>query len=430
MRIWLLTGALILTALLAGGVAAAETVLPGDPLGPSGAAAAPARAAQVDVGMATAPMRPGAVAAVLTEYTSVVSPTKLLQAPNGSIWFTSFYSSTLGNLDPAASTVRIYQLRQELNQRVVGVERDAAGDIWYSTVRAPAGNEAVGKLNPVTGLAQEWQLPAKFWNHYSLRVDPKTQDIWFLSKGALNNNLARLSPKSNKIESWSLAPYTDTSDLDLAPNGDVWFTVQFRGPQGLGRLKPATGQTTVWQMPVSTSKPYQLQVLSDTEIWLTEFDASGNTVSRFTPSTAKLEQYTLPTPNSNPASLTKIDGNIWFTEYRGNRVSALDPLAATPKVTTLQATSITAPAVTDTVLPVNFTPGVRKAASSSKQATLAASVSGGFTQFALPQPGSYPLGIAAASDGAVWLAESEAPRLALLRLTSVRALYLPLVERP
>jgi streptogramin lyase len=73
---------------------------------------------------------------------------------------------------------------------------------------------------------------------------------------------------------------------------------------------------------------------------------------------------------------------------------------------------------------------VRKLASSVKQTMLVGSTTGGFTQFTLPQPGSSPLGIAKARDGGVWVAESEAPRLALLRTTSVRALYLPLALRP
>jgi virginiamycin B lyase len=68
-------------------------------------------------------------------------------------------------------------------------------------------------------------------------------------------------------------------------------------------------------------------------------------------------EYTVPTPNSNPAGITAgPDGNLWFSEFNANKLA---------KITT----------------------------------------AGVFTEYAIPTSGSEPLGIAPGPDGNLWFVE-------------------------
>lgn len=54
----------------------------------------------------------------------------------------------------------------------------------------------------------------------------------------------------------------------------------------------------------------------DGNIWATQF--SGNQISKVSPADVFLNNYTVPTANSNPfAIVSGPDGNLWFSEYQG-----------------------------------------------------------------------------------------------------------------
>ncbi|MCU0508302.1 MAG: hypothetical protein MUC34_07860 [Anaerolineae bacterium] len=397
---------LFLPALLFATLLAAEASSHPEPLDPTGAplvssaGGGPRLAKPASEGDATS----SAVAFV--QYSTPVTPTHMLVASDGHIWYSSFSGSALGELDPQTLLSRVYTLPER--KSVFDVAQGAGGIIWYTTANAPGGNDTVGRLNPLSGIITEWKLPR---NHFGLEVDPATQAIWFSSKGWEKDHIVRLSPQTNQMTGWDLSPYTDTYNLDIAPNGDVWFTVQPRGLQGVGRLKVATGETTIWKLPSPEARPFQLQVLSDAEIWLTEFDATGNSISRLTPQTNQLARYLLPHPDSGPAGLLRQDATIWFTEYRGSRVGALTPATGTPVLTTLQTVTFIAPQNTTTVEPVDVTPNISKTLSAVKTVNRRGVANGPFTEYALPEAGTKPLDIAPGQSGALWFTESNALRI-------------------
>src|SRR5256885_11220873 len=71
----------------------------------------------------------------------------------------------------------------------------------------------------------------------------------------------------------------------------------------------------------------------------------------------------VPTPGAEPYHITPAGGGVWFTELQGNRVGQV-------------------------------------------------AAGGVIVEYALPHPGSQPHGIAAASDGNLWVAESGGSRIA------------------
>ena len=409
----------LLTALLFGLVITAEASSSQEGLDPTGAAAGAEMSASAAPTNAALAPETGTDQGVLIQYSTPVTPTHLIAASNGQIWYSSFFGSALGSLEPATLISRVFKLPEE--KSIFGVALDATGGVWYSTVNAVGGNDAVGRLNTVTNLISEWRLPR---NHFGLQVDPATQNVWFVSKGTASDQLGRLAPQTNQMTLWNLSPYTDTYDLDIAPNGDIWFTAQPRGLQGVGRLTPSTGQVTIWKLPSPAARPFQLHVISSNEVWLTEFDPSGNSISRLTPGTNKLARYVVPTTDSSPAGLVKVGDRVWFTQYDGNKIGLLKPTDATAQEVTLQTQTFTAPSSASTVTPTTITPQVLKSASSASKVTLSGARSGGFVEFPLPVPDSNPLEIVAEAEDTMWFTQMGGLRIGAFRLNTA-SLFLP-----
>ena len=105
---------------------------------------------------------------------------------------------------------------------------------------------------------------------------------------------------------------------DVAPAADgtsVWYTAQSAGE--LGRLDPATGQTTSVRLGQG-SAPHGVIVGPDGAPWIT--DGGLNAIVRVDPRTDEVTRYPMPpgTPslNLNTAAFGK-DGTLWFTGQAG-----------------------------------------------------------------------------------------------------------------
>ena len=104
-------------------------------------------------------------------------------------------------------------------------------------------------------------------------------------------------------------------DVAPAPDGTVWYTAQATGK--LGRLDPATGQTT--EVPLGDgSAPHGVIVGPDGAAWVT--DGGLNAIVRVDPGTTAFRGFRLPAStgnaNLNTATFDK-RGILWFTGQNG-----------------------------------------------------------------------------------------------------------------
>lgn len=158
-----------------------------------------------------------------------------------------------------------------------------------------------------------------------------------------------------------------------------------RPPSGQGHLPSAvphdrpgeigTITTTGVTIPTSNSGPQSIASGPDGTVWFTEL--TSNKIGRLSPD-GSMTEFPIPTPN---ASLEGIavgpDGNLWFAEAGG----PIDPAAGgAGKIGRITPT-------------------------------------GAVTEFPLPTPNSFPLGVTAAPDGNVWFTESGAAANKIGRIT-------------
>jgi streptogramin lyase len=82
------------------------------------------------------------------------------------------------------------------------------------------------------------------------------------------------------------------------------------------------GQITEFDLPNPSSGPYRMSAGPDGNLWFTEY--YGNRIGQITTDGVLLAEYDIPTPNSLPTGITPgPDGNVWFTEYGGNKLARL-----------------------------------------------------------------------------------------------------------
>jgi len=146
---------------------------------------------------------------------------------------------------------------------------------------------------------------------------------------------------------------------------------------------PAAGQVSEFRLRTADSFPTGITRGPDGNLWFTEY--IGNRIGRITP-TGRVTEFPLPTTNSAPQGITRgPDGNIWFTETDANQIGRI-------------------------------------------------TVAGTLTEYPVPMANSNPRGITAGPDGALWFTEANtAGNSQIGRITvagTIREFPLPTYDAP
>jgi streptogramin lyase len=163
-------------------------------------------------------------------------------------------------------------------------------------------------------------------------------------------------------------------------------------------IAPAAAQPFAeYAVPTAGSVPGGLITGPDGNLWFTEY--IGNKIGKVTTSGAFIE-YTIPTAGSHPYGIAAgPDGNLWFTERFANQIG---------KVTTSGA-FIEYPIPSANTHPLGITAGPDGNlwfAESAGNQIGRVTTSGTITEYPIPTAGSDPIGITAGPDGNLWFAES------------------------
>ena len=76
-------------------------------------------------------------------------------------------------------------------------------------------------------------------------------------------------------------------------------------------------------VPTATSQPYDITAGPDGNLWFTEY--AGNKIGRITPA-GVITEINVPAVDSAPYGITAgPDGNIWFAESFGGRIGRITP---------------------------------------------------------------------------------------------------------
>src|SRR5437899_2191717 len=103
----------------------------------------------------------------------------------------------------------------------------------------------------------------------------------------------------------------------IASVGLLLLASQFLGPSAM-----ASSRFTEFTVPTPGGAPQGIATGADGNLWFTEY--FGNKVGRITTAGMITGEFTVPTPGSQPDGITAgPDGNLWFTEYFAGKIGRI-----------------------------------------------------------------------------------------------------------
>jgi len=238
--------------------------------------------------------------------------------------------------------------------------------------------------------------------------------IWFT--GAGGNYIGRLDPATGKIDEFAVpTANSHPADLDVAPDGSIWFT-EMQADQ-IGRLivDPTGGYTvTEYASPVTAAGrgwPYGIVVVGGS-VFFAHPRAITDCVTRFTPPASWIHITGLVhgIPDDPYELVVGPWGQVWGTERVGNAVSSYEvgTLPIVNRYVVTPANSLPTSLALDAHNYLWFTQW-----QAGQIGRLVPSVPSQKDYYALPLPGLAPTGIAADSAGGLWVLASRPYRIRL-----------------
>ncbi|HYN52270.1 MAG TPA: hypothetical protein VES62_15225 [Thermoleophilaceae bacterium] len=300
-------------------------------------------------------------APVVTEFpvpTANSTPQDIVQAPDGSLWFTELGANKIAKVTPGdPPVIQEFDVLDGLtNPLNITVGPD--GNIWYTGTVAAAGG--VGRINPANpadvqayggfGIAGDPRGIAagpdgNLWvtdpgTDVAIRISPAGLEIgadinldpvnsvnprnvtrgpgntmWVAGFGGY---IVRITGDGATATSFD-TPGNSAWDITPAPDGNLWYTAP---NTAIGKITPG-GVSTEYPLPVAATDPFGLTVGPDGAIWFAQ--AVGNSIGRGTTAdppvltdlggltAASRPEYIAPGPQNT----------LWFTEKDGNRIGRI-----------------------------------------------------------------------------------------------------------
>lgn len=183
--------------------------------------------------------------------------------------------------------------------------------------------------------------------------------LWFTEGGA--NKIGRITTAGVLTE---FGVQGSPSGITAGPDGALWFA-----ETSVGKIGRITVEGAVTEYPLAVnSRPNQIARGADGALWFT--DSTRNAIGRIT-TAGVFSEFAIPTPDASVWGITSgPDGNMWFTEERGNPT-----------------------------------------AQGSRGAVGRITPAGTIVEFRGPTPEASPVAIVAGPDGNLWFTEFNANRI-------------------
>jgi len=235
-------------------------------------------------------------------------PRDVAVAPNGTLWFSGMFASTLIELDPGTGELNEHKLRPY--SAPMGAAVDANGEIWFASSR----RSYIGKFDPASGMLASFPMPEDMASDPSDLIFDQNGWLWFTAQNG--NAVGRISPVTSEIQ-FTVMPRDETSPfaLALAPDGAVFAGL--RDSKSILRIDPEDFTTQEYPLTSPETEPRRLAISDDGMVWYADIDR-GN-LGRLNPQTGVVVEYESPSgPLSEPHGIATIGNIVWYVEAGTN----------------------------------------------------------------------------------------------------------------
>ena len=226
----------------------------------------------------------------------------------GNVWYSDFNSQFIGKLDPKTGKVVEYAIPQsrlgQIAQGGLQIDIDREGRIYYGNM----SQMQIARLDPKTGQVETFKVPvpeSAIGDGHLTMVDPAFQHV----DGKLWLNVAFDTGEAGgtwhvdlKTNTWKQVAYPPGS-----PSARAYDVIADSKNNMIGmhmandRIWVTDGRTfkTVWyDFPTKGAGCRRGHIDAQDRVWCGVFN--GNRVAMFDPKTAKITEWTMPTPWTRP----------------------------------------------------------------------------------------------------------------------------------
>ena len=200
------------------------------------------------------------------------------------------------------------------------------------------------------------------------------------------------------VEYAMLEPRDTPTALAIAPDGTIWFTIDFAA--AIGRVR--AGRVERLPKPRTSLEPVGIAVTADGSVWFT--DSEARQVSRIAPS-GDITSITLETPVARLGKVAAApDGSVWFAEATAYSISRIkDGRLERHVIDSIRGGPLGVAAAPD---------GSVWATLQSANQLLRIAPDGSMRSFDIPTRSSSPADVAVDADGVVWFIEFRGNKIA------------------
>ncbi len=227
-----------------------------------------------------------------------------VQAADGSIWYAGQFGNLIGRLDPRTGQAKEYPL--PANAMPHTVQLDPKGRPWYSGNK----NGSIGWIDPASGKATVYKMPdPEAIDVHTITFDKKGL-VYFTFQHA--NMIGRLNPDTGDIKLVKVAAQrSQPYDIKFAPDGGLWVSCNAR--PCLLKVNPDTLEIAEVKLPLPSTTVRRFDIAPDGIIWYV--NSGGGRIGMLNPKSGEIKEWESPSgPRSHPYGIAVLDGAVWYNE--------------------------------------------------------------------------------------------------------------------
>jgi len=241
-------------------------------------------------------------------------PHDVATALDGNVWYTAQQQGALGILDPRSGEVRQVPLGE--GSRPHGVVQGPDGAAWITD----GGLNAIVRFDPSTEKTTVWPLPEDA-GYANLNTGAFAGDgkFWFTGQSGI---YGRLDPATGDMKVFQAPEGRGPYGITATPGGDVYF-VSLAGSY-LARIDRESGEAQVIEPPTKEQGARRVWSDSRGRLWISEWN-SGQ-LSRYDPNDGSWSAWRMPgdLPRAYAVYVDERD-IVWLSDFGGNAIHAFDP---------------------------------------------------------------------------------------------------------
>jgi streptogramin lyase len=187
-------------------------------------------------------------------------------------------------------------------------------------------SEKIGEISPVSDVIIEYNVSELMPNLEGIAAG-SDGNIWFTESAGETGIVGKISPATGIITEYNLPHYYRPNSIIAGPDGSVWLSSS--SGYEIGNINLATDVLTLYSFSTTGDGPEAMAFGSDGNVWFTETLGLINNIGKISPATGIVTEYNVPNSGQLNGITAGPDGNLWFVDGGPCKVDSISPTTGT-----------------------------------------------------------------------------------------------------